>query len=564
MMQYGRFINRLPRSTPPELSRALHDVFRDLLDTFREEMTFGVITPYDYDAVAGLSADQTTQIQNAINAAAASGKPLDLWGQTWRVDGQLNLSSGVEIKNGTIDASAAANGTKLFFASGTLGSGTSFTASSRGAGSFVVSTATGLADNDWLYLRSSDSFGSGGTHRGEWTRIKSRSGTTITPYGRLLDAYTTSPQFFKPTLVENISLRGLRLKGRGNTYNQYAAQFLYARNIRIENVLSEFFGDRHIEFQRCLECYVADSSLSHCDTNTGLAYGVAVVNGCMAVTVKGCSFRDMRHGVTVGANDGVDRNVTVTGCVTFDCTDAGLDCHPQAQYVTFAGNTINCQGTTGGGAEDGIAMQGANMVCVGNTVMGFGRAGILIQNLVTNSTMTDDNAVVSGNSISFPTGAGPIYGIVLENQRTVNDWRFSVSGNSVDTTSVNASYGIWCEIVSGGSTNTGVSISGNQVYTRRNALTLKTATSKFMRTIAVSGNTFESLDTTTYDNVLIDSATANFIERAIISGNSIHGGRYGINNSNGSRIKADANVIQAFGTAATNGTISGTNDNLIT
>ena len=522
------------------------------------------ITPYDFDCVAGTAADQTAKMQNAINRAATSGQPLDLCGQTWRIDGQLNLASNLEIRNGTLDASFAISGTKLMVGTGTLGSGTSFTAASRGAGTFTVSSATGLANLDWLYLRSTDAFGSGGTHRGEWVRISSIATLTITPYGRLMDTYTTTPQYFKPTLIENITLRNLRLRGRGNTFNQYAAQFLYARNVRIEDVTSEFFGDRHVEFQRCFDCYVTNSTMAHCDTASGLAYGVAIVNGCACITVTGCTFRDMRHGVTVGANDGVDRSITVTGCVALDCTDAGFDTHPQSHYVVFSGNTVNGQGTAAGGSGDGIVMQGANMVAIGNTVMGFTRAGIFIQNLVTNSAMTDDNAVVSGNSVSFPTGSGPIYGIAMENQRTVNGWRFSVTGNTVDTTNVTNSNGIWCEIVSGGSTNSSVSITGNQVYARRNCLTLQTATLKFIRTVAVTGNTFESLDTATYDNILVNSVTANYIERAIISGNSLHGGRYGVNNVQGSRVKVDANVIQAFGTAATNGTISGTNDNLIT
>jgi len=254
--------------------------------------------------------------------------------------------------------------------------------------------------------------------------------TTLTPYGRTLDAYTTSPQVFRPTLVENITLRNLRLKGRGNTYNQYAAQFYLCRNVHIEDVVSEFFGDRHIELNRCLDSFVSNSSMAHCDTATGLAYGVVIAAGCNNISVSGCTFRDMRHGVTVGSNDGVDRNVTVAGCNATDCTDAGFDTHPHTQFVVFSGNTVNGQGLAAGGSGDGIVMQGANQICVNNTVMGFTRVGILIQNLVTNSAMTDDNAVVSNNSVSFPIGSGPVYGIAVENQRTVNGWRFAVTGNA--------------------------------------------------------------------------------------------------------------------------------------
>jgi hypothetical protein len=518
------------------------------------------VTPYEFGCVAGTAADQTSNMQLSVNRAAAAGVPLDLLGLSWRVDGQLTIPSNTEICNGTLDASFAPINTKLMVAAGTLGSGITFTAVGRGAGSLALASNPGWTRGDFVYLRSTDSFGSGGTHRGEWARVNTCT-TTLTPYGRTLDAYTTSPQVFRPTLVENITLRNLRLLGRGNTFNQYAAQFYLCRNVHIEDLVSDFFGDRHIEFNRCVDSYVSNSTMSHCDTATGLAYGVVVAAGCNNITVTGCSFRDMRHGVTAGSNDGVDRNVTVIGCNATDCTDAGFDTHPHTQFVVFSGNTINGQGLAAGGSGDGIVMQGANQVCTGNTVMGFTRAGIFIQNLVTNSAMTDDNAVVNSNSVSFPTGSGPIYGIAVENQRTVNGWRFSVTGNAVDVTNVTNSNGIWCEIVSGGSTNSSMAITGNQVYARRNALMLQTATLKLMRTITITGNALESLDTTTYDALFINSATANYIERAIIVGNSIHGGRYGINNTNGQRIKADANMIQAFGTAGTNGTFVGTNDN---
>jgi hypothetical protein len=519
------------------------------------------LSAQDFGAIGNNVADDTSAVQLALNAASLQKLPLDLQGRTYRIDGQLNISSNTEIRNGTLDASQAPNGTKLMVAAGSLGSGTAFTAASRGAGSLTLSSGAGLANNDWVYLRSADAFGSGGTNRGEWVRIRTIVTTTLTPYGRILDTYTTTPQFFKPTLVENVTLRNLRLKGRGNGFNQYAAQFYLCRNVHIEDVVSEFFGDRHIEFNRCLECYASSSSMLHCDSATGLAYGIVVAAGCNSVTVTGCTFRDMRHGVTIGSNDGVDRNVTVTGCTATDCTDAGFDTHPHSQFVTFTGNTVNAQGLAAGGSGDGIVMQGANMVCTGNTVMGFTRVGILIQNLVTDSAMTDNAAVVSGNNVSFPTGSGPVYAITMENQSTVSGWRFSVTGNTADVTAVSNSYGIWCEIVSAGTQNNSVSITGNQIYARRNVCTLQTAASKFMRTITITGNAFESLDTTTYDNILINSASANFIERAMIGSNSLHGGRYGINNINGSRIKADCNMIQAFGTAGLNGTFVGTNDN---
>jgi hypothetical protein len=54
--QFGRFVNRLPKSTPPELSRALHDVFRDLLLSMPEPVAQGG-TDFYYQSTEPSSAE---------------------------------------------------------------------------------------------------------------------------------------------------------------------------------------------------------------------------------------------------------------------------------------------------------------------------------------------------------------------------------------------------------------------------------------------------------------------------------------------------------------------------
>jgi hypothetical protein len=515
-------------------------------------------SPLDEGAVGDGVADEAAELQDAIDAAAAAGRVCDLGGRTYRVDSGLDLPSGITIQNGTIDFSNAPASEKLFTATGTLLGNTSISGATRGSAGFTVTSATGIAENGFYFLRSTDAFGSGGTYRGEWVRCKTIVGASFTPYGRLDDTYTTTPTLYRYTLTENITLRQLRLIGRGNSYAQYAGQFLYARNVHIYDVEAEFFGDRAFEFIRCLDCSVTSSQMGHGDHTSGLSYGVCVANGCARITVGHSTFMDVRHAVTIGGEDGVDRYVTVTGCAIADCTDSGLDSHPQSQYVSFIGNTIGADGTTA--SQDGIVVQGANQTVVGNTVQGFERSGILVQNLVTNAAITDNAVVVSGNVVTRPVGSGTVYGIAVENQGTVDNYRFTLAGNTVDVVNVTTSYGISVENL--GNTITGGAITGNTVYSRREALTLKTATNKSMRSIAVSGNSLETVDTTTYDVISIQAgSTPNYLERVIITGNSLYGGRYGINNSQGTRIKPDGNMIQGFGTGATNGTFVGTNDN---
>ncbi len=301
-----------------------------------------------------------------------------------------------------------------------------------------------------------------------------------------------------------------------------------------------------------MDVSIDNCSFEHSDS-VGLAYGVCIVYGCDRVRVSNSEFFDMRHGVSVGGSTGVDRNIVVTGCNCIGMTDAGLDAHPQADNVVFNGNTIAADATSE--TQDGIVMQCAHCVCSNNIVRGFSRTGILIQNLVLSASVTADHPIVSGNIVTQPWVTGSTaYGIVIENQRTPDYMRFSVIGNTVDVTETAASVGIYINGHIDGSTIYGGTISGNSVHARYQSIFIYTATDKSIQGLAISGNSLETNDTTTYDCIKISATTGAGIKLCVITGNYIAGGKYGINNDNGQNIQLGTNTYNAPGTGNTNGT----------
>ena len=525
---------------------------QDKLRQFISPLDFGAAADGDF---AGGGTDDAAALQKAINAT--SGRKIDLGGRIYRVDSTLSVPSNIVIENGSIDFSNAASGDKLFEVIGSMGSSKSFSTSLRGYVDFIISDATGIGSGDYLYLESTDPFGAGGVKNGEWAKVKSVASTTVTPYRRLQDSYSTTPLFYKPTLKENVVFRNLRLKGRGTGYAQYAIEVNTARNVTIENVNSEHFADRHFQIVRAIDVHVSNCTVAHAST-PGLAYGVAVGSGCERITVSTLSARDMRHGVTVGGESGVSRYITINGCTITDTTDAGIDCHPQAQYVVINGNAIGNDSTTA--TMDGVMVQCSNAIVTNNVIQGFSRAGIFLQPATLRTTgWEDDHPVISNNQISHPIGSGPAYGVVVQNLRAAADLGAVVSSNSIDLRAVSASEGIRVETTVTGSNNKGVSLIGNQIRAGSYGVMINSVSGKTIEDVVITGNQVWT-SSTTVACVELKAAVSSELFCVVVTGNRARGGVYSVRNTLGSRVLADGNILLNFVTGATNGTITaGTN-----
>ncbi|MBY8918831.1 hypothetical protein KUG85_04680 [Nitratireductor sp. L1-7-SE] len=495
-------------------------------------------TPMLFGASGGGLVDDASAINTAI-ASLPAGGVLDGLGKTYRVDSTLALKANIKIRNLVLDFSNAANGDKLFEASGTMGGDLALSSdATTGASSVSLSSVAGLAENDYLWISSDGEWCAlDGTTFGEMVRVKSIAGSVVTLTAPLAYSYTIADnaKVNRLNFLEDIELEAVEAFGSGVAGEQYAADLTLLSGLTITGCRFADFDDRALMIGRTAHVNIHRTRCERA-LRAGLAYGVAIVNGCHWVNITECSFERVRHGVTIGGTDGVNRHITVQNNNAFGSVEAGFDCHPAGDHINFIDNYIFVDGAV---TVDGIIVQGGNAEITGNTVRGAKRYGVFHQVLSDFGAVT---SIVSGNDVA---GAAGNYGVfvnaqgasviesVIINGNTIRDYvggiflraqtaiinSFSIVGNSYYESSAGTTQAIKVESQSTNTCNDGV-ISANSGR------------------VAAGGT-----------GIYLVAATAGYIQYVAVSGNSIRGGAYGCRGVNTNRINTNGNVFYGTTTA---------------
>lgn len=221
-------------------------------------------------------------------------------------------------------------------------------ASSLAAGDYVIlldTSASDLGEDDTGSARNTVV-----NHPGEWAQIKSISGSVLSLYGKLRDAYTTSAVVKKVTPIVGSDLRDFTvvwdLTALGNGFAR-AIQLNYCVDAVVSNVRFEDAVSTQISITASFNTRVEDCTFIHArDTESKIAAGwptdndpYCVAPGEMAqgVLIKGCRSRYGRHMVTCSGsvNNFASSQIVVADCIARDHSAACFDTHPGARWVTF-------------------------------------------------------------------------------------------------------------------------------------------------------------------------------------------------------------------------------------
>lgn len=494
-------------------------------------------------------ADGSTDNASAFNTlfSTSGRKVIPKGASPYRVDSTITITaSNIDIyfePGAEIDFSNAASSDTLIQINGTEGSNISLSSNALADQNDVVLTsAATLSVGDYIYISSSAIYETlNNSTQGEFGRIKSIAGSTITLYSNLRYTYNTADTAIVQQIdfAKNINIVNPSVFGGGSGGSHAAMKIRAGFNIAIYNIYSYDFDDRNIQFDRSLSCKVF-GGFSRDSTKAGFGYGVACINGAEDIVMLGYTGRNMRHVVTTGGTDGEVTNIKAFCCTADDALDAGFDSHPGSGDIDYSFNQVNTAVTISGGG-DGIISQGRHFTAVGNIIKNAQRHGIIYQpthnsgfgtctinqnqidsvsntaddgiNILTEETGADVNNVsISGNTISGPNlravyvyaKAANVTNISVSanvsTQSTTDGYRFRAdSGFTVDKGTISAN------VIEGNAATEGIYLLGNGTGTMENLNITANTIEDFTRGIRMNNT-----DNCNFSNQVFETITTEY------------------------------------------------------
>jgi hypothetical protein len=358
-------------------------------------------SPLHQGAVGNGSDDDSTQVQDAINAATLGTRNgvVDLYGRTYRCDTGLILPSGIKLRNGTLDFSNCHDDAFLH-AQGDTGVPVAVTADiAAGDDSFDAASISGVSSNNLLHL-----YQDAGSTAGEIVRVASASGSTITIAGQTHGAYATAntARYIGIVPVTGIVLEDLEIIGNAGASGLGDAIVLdLCKGVRLRNVSVRTTKGVGLAVKRSCDTVVESCSFVEASS------GVEVRDASIDTVIEGCSFVRMSSAsgaVRIGqnANAGVTyKTRVVSSSVQGSERGISIETHSGVTHV------VGCQ--IGGGSTEGVYVVGRDVAIRDCAIYGFQypvRIAATAALLAGVNNVAPVNLTVRGNALTCQGASG--------------------------------------------------------------------------------------------------------------------------------------------------------------
>lgn len=496
-------------------------------------------SPLDYGAVGDGVADETSFVQDAIDAATGT---VDLTGKTFRCDTSLTLKSGLRLVNGTLDFTQNTTETALITATGSIGAGNVLTANAEVGDLLLSVTSAGtIAPYSWIRVTSATEQFSGASdaYVSEWLVVNSVSALDLTIGSPLLYDYltATNSEVNEFTFVEDVVLRDLTiLAAPQGGVEQDGIYLKYCKDFKFENCRFDNVDESCVRIDSSINFKINDCTFIGIDVTNG----IEVHEGCGFVSVNGCHFEGMSTAIVVGASDVGDTENR--GCQSTQVD--GCNVHGDGLGVVIGDSSIMTTITNNRlvGTGYGISSLSGSLVVTGNTMHRF-LTGIFItpvKNVLHDygtlyNTDRRSHINVSNNIIEF---CG-LNGIQIQ---TVTVSTYDIEGIRISDNTINGCgfYGVSLAAVNNSMKN--VVITGNNVNASEYSNIHVVNTSAFtIEGLSISNNHLDGVGGLA--SIHVSSDLASEISRVNITGNTIDTSFYGIEVTNATVVNITGNHI---------------------
>ena len=366
----------------------------------------------DFGAVGNGVADDTAAIQAALNSGA---KKIYAPSGTYKILSTLTIPTGVSLEGDGTDQTIF-DGSAATYASLTSGrhiqteEGT-FTALPalsgnvvKGATTLTFASAPSLQVNDVFLIYNPTDYSYSGFRAeyraGEYLRVASISGNTVTLQGTLADSYTAAAvSLYRFDDMTTCKMSNFKLIGLNDLSN---AVFGLYMNSCVDSVVDT------VKVDNCSYTCISTSmcfniSLTNCTATENFAnssgggeYGLAIGNSHI-VHVIGGYYASFRHGITTGGGSGLgkvtNRYVIINGAHITGANGVQVaDFHGNTEYSTISNCTI----------DGGFAGGGDYLLFTGNQIRANTANGQVAMYM---SEMRGLNITISNNIIENPNAS---------------------------------------------------------------------------------------------------------------------------------------------------------------
>lgn len=366
----------------------------------------------DFGAVGNGSTDDTAAIQLALNSGA---KKIYAPAATYKILGTLTIPTGVCLE-GDGPEQTIFDGSSTTYAALTSGqhirtaegSYTALPALSgnvvKGATTLTFASAPSLQINDVFLIYNPTDFSYSGFRAeyraGEYLRVASISGNTVTLQGTLADSYTAAAvSMYRYDGMTTCTLSNFKLIGLNDLSNPvFGLNLISCVDSLVDNVKVTNCSYTSIGTQRCFNISLTNCTATENFANSASSgeYGLAIGNSHI-VHVIGGYYASFRHGITTGGGTGIgrvtNRYVIINGAhITGSNGSQVMDFHGNTEYSTVSNCTI----------DGGFAGGGDYLLLTGNQIRANTANGQVAMYM---SEMRGLNITISNNIIENPNAS---------------------------------------------------------------------------------------------------------------------------------------------------------------